>query len=135
MAGVEVGNGANEAELEAEASDVIESTTLQMGRSLIGFWNGLARTVCVAFLYGLFWCLAAAGYLLLRRDVDEMEMDEIYVVDDWEVKREDTKLLEELGKGSFGMVYRGIYTHPDTVRNTSAHSDGVYVHSEFETCQ
>ena len=60
---------------------------------------------------------------------------EIYVVDDWEVKREDTKLLEELGKGSFGMVYRGIYTHPDKVINTSAHSDGFYVHSEFETCQ
>ena len=81
-AGVEVGDGANEAETGAETSGVVGSSSLQMGRSLIGFWNGLARTVCVAFLYGLFWCLAAAGYLLLRRDVDEMEMDEIFVVDE-----------------------------------------------------
>ena len=33
--------------------------------------------------------------------------------DDWEVKREDVTVMEELGKGSFGMVYRGLYQHPD----------------------
>lgn len=31
-----------------------------------------------------------------------------YVVDDWEVAREDVQILEELGLGNFGMVYRGI---------------------------
>ena len=43
---------------------------------------------------------------------------EIYIVDDWEVKRENIKIMEELGKGSFGMVYRGIYSHPDHVSLT-----------------
>ena len=59
-----------------------ERKSLQFGRNLIGFWNGFARTVCVAFIYGLFWCMASAVYLLLRKDVDETEMDEIYIVDE-----------------------------------------------------
>ena len=40
---------------------------------------------------------------------------EVYVVDDWEVKREHIKMLEELGKGSFGLVYRGLFSHPTNV--------------------
>jgi hypothetical protein len=31
------------------------------------------------FGYGLFWCLSAAMYLLLRQDVDQTELDELYV--------------------------------------------------------
>ena len=31
-----------------------------------------------------------------------------YEPDEWEVRREDVKLLEGLGKGSFGMVYKGM---------------------------
>ncbi|XP_012284589.1 insulin-like receptor isoform X2 [Orussus abietinus] len=30
-----------------------------------------------------------------------------YVIDSWEVAREDVEILEELGLGNFGMVYRG----------------------------
>ena len=37
-------------------------------------------------------------------------------MDDWEVKREDIDMMEELGKGSFGMVYRGLYKHPEKVK-------------------
>ena len=36
-------------------------------------------------------------------------------MDDWEVKREHIKMLEELGKGSFGLVYRGIFSHATKV--------------------
>jgi len=36
---------------------------------------------------------------------------EVYVVDDWEVARENIKYAEELGKGSFGLVYRGQFSH------------------------
>ena len=38
---------------------------------------------------------------------------EVYVVDDWEVAREHINKDEEpLGKGTFGLVFRGVYSHP-----------------------
>lgn len=54
---------------------------IQRGARILGFWVGMAKTVCIAFIYGLFWCLASAVYLLMRHDVDDTPMDEIYVVD------------------------------------------------------
>lgn len=68
-----------ELKLDAELQD---SGVLNRGRKIIGFWNGIARTLAAAFIHGLFWCMAGAIYLLLRRDVDETEMDEIYLVDE-----------------------------------------------------
>ncbi len=56
------------------------STPLYAGRALIRGWSWLARSVAAAFVYGLFWCMASAIYLLLRKDVDDTEMDEISVV-------------------------------------------------------
>ena len=64
---------------EAAAQD---SWSLAAGRDLIGLWNALFRTLAAAFIYGLFWCMASAIYLLLRKDADETEMDEIYIVDE-----------------------------------------------------
>ncbi len=58
------------------------SSSLGTAQQLIHFWVALGKTVAAAFVYGLFWCLASAVYLLLRKNVDEMEMDEIYVVDE-----------------------------------------------------
>lgn len=57
-------------------------TMMQRGQKIIGFWNAVARTVAAAFLYGLFWCMASAIYLLLRKDVDETEMDEVFMLDE-----------------------------------------------------
>jgi hypothetical protein len=66
----------------AGAESVENSRTLEAGRGIIGLWNSFVRTIAAAFIYGLFWCMASAIYLLLRKDVDEMEMDEIFVVDE-----------------------------------------------------
>lgn len=44
--------------------------------------TGVVRMIAAGFGYGLFWCLAAATYLLLRRDVDQCELDEIYADDE-----------------------------------------------------
>ena len=55
---------------------------LSFSQNTIGFWNGLIKTIAAAFLYGLFWCMTSAVYLLLRKDVDDTEMDEIYIVDE-----------------------------------------------------
>jgi hypothetical protein len=58
------------------------SALITNGQNLIGLWNALLKTLAAAFIYGLFWCMASAIYLLLRKDVDETETDEIYVVDE-----------------------------------------------------
>jgi len=52
------------------------------GHSMIQFFNAILKTLAAAFLYGLFWCMASAVYLVLRFDVDETEMDEIFLVDE-----------------------------------------------------
>ena len=49
---------------------------------MIQFWNQVLMTLAASFMYALFWCLASAVYLLLRKDVDETEMDEVYQVDE-----------------------------------------------------
>ena len=59
-----------------------ESTPLRWGRKVVNFWNAVARTGAVAFLYSMFWCLSAAMYLLMRKNLDDTEMDEIYLVDE-----------------------------------------------------
>ena len=53
--------------------------SLLLGKRMIRFWNNVARTLGAAFLYGMFWCLASAMYLLLRKDLDATEMDEIFI--------------------------------------------------------
>lgn len=58
------------------------AVNLDRGRKFIAFWEGMLKTVAAAFIHGLFWCMATAIYLLLRRDVDETEMDEVYLVDE-----------------------------------------------------
>lgn len=68
--------------LNEDADPIVESGTLTTARRFIQFWTGLAQTVAAAFIHGLFWCMAAAIYLLLRKDVDETEMDEIYMIDE-----------------------------------------------------
>ena len=55
---------------------------LSFAQTMIGFWNGLIQTIAVAFLYGLFWCMSSSVYLLLRKEVDDTETDEIYIVDE-----------------------------------------------------
>ncbi len=56
-----------------------ESFAVGMAKRLMRFWNGMISTLAVAFLFSQFWSLASAVYLLLRQDVDETEMDEIFL--------------------------------------------------------
>ncbi len=54
-------------------------TGILLGSHCINFYAGLVRSVATGFGYSLFWCLTAAIYLLLRRDVDQTEFDEVFV--------------------------------------------------------
>jgi hypothetical protein len=55
------------------------SRMFTLAQTITAFWIGLLRSVAAAFLYAQFWCFAGAAYLLLRRDVDETELDEVFV--------------------------------------------------------
>lgn len=59
-----------------------EASMLSRARSFIYFWIAFAKTVAAAFIHGLFWCMASAIYLLLRKEVDDTEMDEVYVIEE-----------------------------------------------------
>jgi hypothetical protein len=51
------------------------------GRSVafIHFWAGCVKLLAVGYLFSYFWTAATAIYLLLRRDVDATEMDEVFL--------------------------------------------------------
>lgn len=51
------------------------------GAKLIHFWNGLIDVVVLGFAFGYFWNAASAVYLLLRRDADEVQVDEVFLDD------------------------------------------------------
>ncbi len=58
------------------------STIGSWGVGCLRFWQGLVWTVVAGFQHGFFWISSSAVYLLLRRDVDRTEFDEVYVADD-----------------------------------------------------
>jgi len=47
--------------------------------SLFWFWTMCVKLVAVGFLFAFFWSVVPSWYLLLRRDVDATEMDEVYL--------------------------------------------------------
>lgn len=64
----------SDANVENEASGLFGS-----GVSSIAFWERNIRMVAIAFSYGFFFVACTGMYLLLRKDNDFMELDEIYV--------------------------------------------------------
>jgi hypothetical protein len=49
------------------------------GTAMITFFNGLVYSIASGFNYAFFFCSAVAIYLLLRRLVDQIEMDEVFI--------------------------------------------------------
>ncbi len=69
--------------IAAEGSRDIDGM-LGAGIFLLQLFNGLVRAIAAGFAFSFFWCLATAIYLLLRRDVDQTELDEVFVEDEQE---------------------------------------------------
>ncbi|HND53911.1 MAG TPA: hypothetical protein PLV92_15985 [Pirellulaceae bacterium] len=55
------------------------STSATVGMGLIGFFQGLISLAASGFRHTLFWYVAASIYLVLRLDVDETELRDVYV--------------------------------------------------------
>ena len=51
----------------------------RFGSRMIHFWASCVRYLAIGFFYGYFWTAASAVYLLLRRDVDATETDEVFL--------------------------------------------------------
>lgn len=47
------------------------------GLRAIRFWHDGIETLLASFAWGYFWAIATAAYMLLRRDVDGTELDEV----------------------------------------------------------
>ncbi len=65
-----------------DASSSTPDSFLWAGLSLMHLFQALVHSVAVAFAYCYFWCAATAIYLLLRRDVDQTEFDDVFVDDE-----------------------------------------------------
>jgi hypothetical protein len=59
-----------------------DSSMRVFGGSVIAWLNGVVMTVVSAFRYSFLWCAAGAIYLLLRRDSDQIEFDNVHVDDE-----------------------------------------------------
>ena len=54
------------------------------GAELVLFWCGCVKMLAVGFLYSYFWTASTCIYLLLRRDADATEMDEVFLEEEQE---------------------------------------------------
>ena len=52
------------------------------GAVMVAFWLYLVFLMVVGFGYSYFWSASTIIYLLMRRKVDDTEMDEVYVEED-----------------------------------------------------
>jgi hypothetical protein len=50
-----------------------------LGARMVGFWLGLMFLIMLGFSYSFFWSAATVIYFLLRRKIDEAEMDEVFL--------------------------------------------------------
>lgn len=55
---------------------------LRAGVGLIRWFDGLVRIIAMAFNFSYFFCVLTAIYLVLRRDVDKTDFDEVFVEED-----------------------------------------------------
>lgn len=64
---------------DRETGDNSAAVTRTIGVGLITFFDGVVRSFIVAYQHSYFWVASAAIYLLLRRDADQTEMDDVYL--------------------------------------------------------
>jgi hypothetical protein len=55
------------------------SGLLSAAKSVIGFWKSLVAALVAGYQAGFLWVSAVGIYLLLRRDIDGVQMNEVYV--------------------------------------------------------
>ena len=54
----------------------------RLAATAIGFWKSLLGALAAGYQAGFLWVASVGVYLLLRKDIDGAEMDEVYVEDE-----------------------------------------------------
>ncbi|KAK2588363.1 hypothetical protein KPH14_004377 [Odynerus spinipes] len=85
----------------------------------VGLTNDNSIMFIFLLIFGFVSISSIAGYIYLRNHQKKKKQERLiasvnpdyietkYIIDGWEVPRENVEILEELGLGNFGMVYRG----------------------------
>jgi hypothetical protein len=55
------------------------SATLRGARKAISFWKWMVATLAAGYQAGFLWVAAVGVYLLMRRDIDGVQLNEVYV--------------------------------------------------------
>lgn len=65
----------------AEAQPYLDTLSVwsRVGAGMVGFWLTLIFLMMLGFAYSYFWTVSSMIYLLMRKKVDETEMDEVYL--------------------------------------------------------
>ncbi|GIY56893.1 insulin receptor [Caerostris extrusa] len=97
---------------------IIPDTRGGIRSEILAFMVVAVIIVCIIILGAAFYVYYRKKYLndiptMLYASVNPEYMSAVYEPDEWEVPREKIKLLQELGQGSFGMVYKGEYETGD----------------------
>jgi len=58
------------------------SVSNKVGAAMVTFWLCLAFMLMLGFSYSFFWTAVTMIYLLMRKKVDEIEIDEVYLEDE-----------------------------------------------------
>lgn len=96
--------------------------------------NGIPVTLISCLILAILFTTIVVIFFFLRKQhkkkrqerliasVNPDYMETKYVIDEWEVPRESVEILEELGLGNFGMVYRGYFdkTIPVAIKTISS---------------
>lgn len=61
------------------SSDAVLTGTTRTTAILIGFWAHFVLLGVVGIAHSFFWCATTIIYFLLRRDVDDTELDEVFI--------------------------------------------------------
>ncbi len=84
----------------ASGGDIAQPGGMEFaGYWLIGLFSNCVKLLAVGYLFSYFWSASAAIYLLLRRDVDATEMEEVYLDADGDEEPSD---LPAISKDSAG---------------------------------
>ncbi|BFZ05313.1 hypothetical protein BsWGS_08351 [Bradybaena similaris] len=88
---------------------------------IIGITAGLVLAILVVFgviIYHIYKQRYMKADVIVSQNPHYIPTDQLYAPDEWEVPRDNIRLIKELGQGSFGTVFEGLMEDPKTKVST-----------------